>query len=248
MSAQVGVVGAPVIGRSPARPLLRDRWFFTGMAVVALLTVFIGFARSYYLAGYFGARPLSGLVHLHGILFTAWILLFLTQTSLIAGHRADLHRRLGVVGGTLAVLMLVVGYLVAVQGAKRGLTPPGGPPPLVFMAIPFGALVAFIVLVGTGLYYRRRSEIHKRLMLLGTIAILTPAIARMTFITGGGPRVAMIGTCLLAVVCMVYDRLAHGRVHPAFLWGGLFLIASLPLRVAFAWSSAWRSIAVWLTS
>jgi hypothetical protein len=62
----------------------RDRWFFTGMAVAALLTVFTGFAPTYYLGHFFEARPVSTLVHVHGALFTSWILLFFTQTSLIA--------------------------------------------------------------------------------------------------------------------------------------------------------------------
>ena len=104
-------------------------------------------------------------------------LLFLTQTSLIAGGRADVHRRLGVVGGVLAVLMLVIGYLTAVEAARRGVTPPGGRPPLVFLSVPIGTLVVFAILVGSGLYNRRRSETHKRLMLLATIALLTPAFA-----------------------------------------------------------------------
>jgi hypothetical protein len=107
--------------------------------------------------------------------------------------------------------------------------------------------VVFAVLVGSGLYNRRRSETHKRLMLLATIALLTPAIARMRFIGEGGPPVAIIGTCLFVVACLVYDRAAHGRVHPAFLWGGLFVMLSLPFRFAIGGTGAWLSVAEWLT-
>jgi hypothetical protein len=72
-----------------------DRQFFTGMAIAMLVFVFIGFARSYFLAGVLHSRPLPNLlVHVHGALFTAWILLLVTQTSLVAGHRVRLHRRL----------------------------------------------------------------------------------------------------------------------------------------------------------
>jgi uncharacterized membrane protein YozB (DUF420 family) len=247
MSAELGMVAGPVGVRSAPRERQRDRWFFTGMAVAALLTVFIGFAPSYYLGYFFEAPPRSTLVHLHGIVFTSWILLFLTQTSLIAARRADLHRRLGVAGGVLAVLILVVGYLTAVEAARLGVTPPGGRPPLVFLSVPIGTLAVFAILVGSGLYNRRRSEIHKRLMLLATIALLTPAIARMRFIGEGGPPVAITGTCLFVVACLIYDRAAHGRVHPAFLWGGLFVMLSLPFRFAIGRTSAWHSFAEWLT-
>ena len=144
-------------------------------------------------------------------------------------------------------LLLVVGFLTAVEGARRGVTPPGGPPPLMFLSVPLGTLLAFAILAGTGIFQRRHSETHKRLMLLATIAILTPAIARMHFIGSGGPLVAIGGTCLFVVTCMIYDRVAHGRVHPAFLWGGLFAMLSLPARFALGRTDAWLSIAQWLT-
>jgi uncharacterized membrane protein YozB (DUF420 family) len=225
----------------------RDRRFFTGMAIAAALTVFIGFAPSYYLNGTFGGRPLTTLVHVHGAIATAWILLFLTQTSLIAAKRTDLHRRLGVAGALLAVLLLVVGYLTAVEAARLGVTPPGGPPPMAFLAVPTGTLVVFAILVGAGLAQRRRSETHKRLMLLATISILTPAIARMRYIWEGGPLLPIGGTCLFVVACLVYDRLAHGRVHPAFLWGGIFVMATLPARFALGQTDAWLAVARWMT-
>jgi hypothetical protein len=66
--------------------------------------------------------------------------------TLIAARRADLHRRLGIGGAVLAGLMLVVGHLTAVAAARQGVTPPGGPPPLVFLAVPLGALVVFAIL------------------------------------------------------------------------------------------------------
>jgi uncharacterized membrane protein YozB (DUF420 family) len=235
-----------MLGVLTAERRSRDRRFFTGMAVAAALTVFIGFAPSYYLSGAFGGRPLTTLVHVHGGIATAWILLFLTLTSLIAAKRTDVHRRLGVAGALLAVLLLVVGYLTAVEAARLGMTPPGGPPPMVFLAVPIGTLVVFAILVGAGLAQRRRSETHKRLMLLGTIALLTPALARMPFIGAGGPLAFFGATDLFVVACLAYDRLAHGRVHRAFLWGGLFFILSQPLRLAIAGTGAWRSFAEWL--
>jgi hypothetical protein len=246
MSAETGVAGARIAMGSAAQERQHDRWFFTGMAMAAVLTIFIGFAPSYYLKGVFGAPPISTFLHLHGILFTSWILLFLTQTLLIAARRTDVHRRLGLVGASLAVLMSVIGVLAAMGAARRGFTPPGGPPPLMFLAIPLGDIAVFASLVGAALYLRRRSQTHKRLMLLGTIALLTPALARMPFIGSGGPLAFFGATDLFVVACLAYDRLVHGRVHPAFLWGGLFFILSQPLRLAIAGTDTWGSFAQWL--
>ena len=118
---------------------------------------------------------------------------------------------------------------------------------MAFLAVPIGTLVVFAILVGAGLAQRRRSQTHKRLMLLATISILTPAIARMRYIWGPGPVIPILGTCLFVVACLVYDRLAHGRVHPAFLWGGIFVAISLPARFAFGQTHAWLVVARWMT-
>jgi hypothetical protein len=251
MSTELGLANDPsTIASSISPERNRDRWFFTGMALAVALTVFAGFARTYYLRGVYGGGgpPLSTLVHVHGAVATCWILLFATQTSLIAARRTDLHQRLGIAGAVLAVLVILIGYFTAIEGARRGATPPGGPPPLAFLSVPIGTLAAFTILVAAGLYNRPRSETHKRLMLLATIAILTPALARIGRLVGSeGPPIAIGGTCAFVVACMVYDRVVHRRVHPAFLWGGIFLMLSLPVRFAIGRTDAWHSVAEWLT-
>jgi uncharacterized membrane protein YozB (DUF420 family) len=239
---QAGVVVTPA---STERN--RDHRFFLVMALACALIVFLGFAPSYYLRRLTGGEPLTTLVHVHGALATSWMLLFVNQAALVSAGRTHIHRRLGVAGALLAPVFVVVGYLTAVEGARRGVTPPGGPPPLAFLAVPMGALLSFSVLAGAGLWQRRHRDSHKRLMLLATIAILIPALARFRWFGPGGPSVAIGGSALLVVACLAYDRAAHGRVHPAFLWGGLFLLISLPVRFALTRSEGWLRVAEWLT-
>ena len=247
-TAGLEVAGARIPASAIAESRSRDHRFFTAMAVAATLTVFVGFAPTYYFRGISAARPLSGLVHLHGMLSTGWMLLFLVQTGLVSARRTDIHRRLGVAGAALAVLELIVGYLTAVEAARHGVTPPGGPPPLAFLAVPIGTLLAFAILVGAGIYHRATPETHKRLMLLATIALLTPAIARFRWFMGhSGPPLAITGTSLFVVVCILYDRISHGRIHPAFLWGGLFVIGSLAVRFGMTQLDGWLVMARWLT-
>ena len=82
----------------------RERLFYVGISVVVATTVFAGFARSYFLKSYFGSPPLMPLLHLHGLVFTSWIVLLLTQTTLVAANRTDIHRRLGIIGAVIAVM------------------------------------------------------------------------------------------------------------------------------------------------
>jgi hypothetical protein len=231
----------------PAWPWRRDRLFYSGMAIAAAVVIFAGFAPTYYLKGAFGGRPLPPLLHVHGLIFTSWIVLFIVQTRLIAGRRTPLHRQLGVVGGCLAAAMLVVGTLAAIASARRGFTPPGGPPPLVFLIIPLGDLLVFGSLVGAALYFRRQPQTHKRLMLLATIALLTPAIARLHGIAAAGPLAFWGLTDVFIVACFVYDRVTSGRIHPAYKWGGLFVLAMQPLRLMLGGTGPWLAFAQWLT-
>ena len=107
--------------------------------------------------------------------------------------------------------------------------------------------MVFATLVGAGLYLRRTPAAHKRLMLLATMAVLTAAIARLPYVLPLGPLAFFGLTDLLVVAAMVYDWRTRGRVHPALLWGGVFLIASQPLRLAISGTDTWLALATWLT-
>jgi hypothetical protein len=91
-----GFTATEVIGHHGDRR--SDNLFFSGMAVIVLASVFVGFAHTYYLAGVFKAPLPNLLVHIHGAVFSCWILLLIVQTSLVAAGRVDAHRRLGTIG------------------------------------------------------------------------------------------------------------------------------------------------------
>jgi hypothetical protein len=230
--------------RIPIAAPVSDRRFYSGMAVAIALTAFAGFAPTFYLRSAFTALPLSPLIALHGTLFTGWILLLLAQASLVAARRVDWHRRLGLAGVVLAAAMLPVGSLAAIDSARGGVAH-GGLDPLAFMAVPFGSLALFVACFGAALWQRRRPELHKRLVLLATIAILTPAIARLGFV-GQRPVIALALTSLFVLAGIAYDYASRRHVHPAYLWGGLAILASGPLRILIGRSGAWHALAAFL--
>lgn len=229
-------------------PIAAERRLYLLAAIVAAIVVFAGFARTYYLKGAFGTPELSGLVHVHAIVMTLWIALFVTQAGLVAARRVDLHRRLGVAGAILAAVVVVAGAATGIEGARHGVTP--GPPPLVFLMLPLSVVGIFAIFVGAALWMRRRSDWHKRLMLLATLSILTPAIARLPFefIHAGGPGAAFGLTDLLVLACVAWDSAKHRRLHPAFGWGVLFFLLSQPARILVANTPAWLDFAKWLVS
>ena len=227
----------------------RERWFYIAMSIAAVITVFAGFAPTYYLRPYFNTAPLMPLLHLHGLVFTSWLVLFLVQTTLVAAHRTDIHRRLGILGGVIASFMIVLGTTTAVIRASQGATPVPGVSPLSFLAVPLGDMLVFAILVGAGFYFRRRPDVHKRLMLLATISILAAAIARLPFaIMQAGPPAFFGFTDVFVLACIFYDLITLRRVHRATALAAVLIIASQPLRLMLAGTHVWLAFAGWLTN
>ncbi len=228
----------------------KDRRLYTWIAIFFPLLVVVGFARTYYLKGFFGTPPLPGsLIHLHGIVMTAWVVLFVVQVWLVASRRTKLHQRLGTWGALLAFLVVVIGVATGIDAAARGSAPPGLGP-LQFMVVPLGDMLLFAILIGTALYFRRRMQIHKRLMLLATVNFFPPAIARipLQFIQTGGPLAFFGLTDLLLLGFVAFDTVKNRKLHPAFLWGTLLIILSQPLRLALASTDFWIRIAALLVN
>jgi hypothetical protein len=214
------------------------------LALALLITAVAGFGPTYFYKGLYNHPPLTPLLHVHGAVFTAWLVLLVSQSALVAAHRVDLHRRFGIVGAVLAALMIPVGVLTAIEAARRGVATPGLEP-IVFMVFPIGAVVMFAVFIGAAIWNRRKPETHRALILLGTVSIMTPAIARLPF-GGRNPVLALVISLLFVVAAMVHDWTSRRRVNSIYIWGGILIFLSGPGRSWIGHSTAWRSLAEFL--
>jgi hypothetical protein len=234
------------IVRNPAK---YDRIFYSSIAILAALTVLVGFGPTYY-TKLFGSVPMttvshtpfSWLTHAHGALFSTWALLFIAQTALIAQRKVKVHRTLGVIGGFLAAVMVTAGLTLAVRTMKLGIAPPGLSP-LQFFAIPFFDMLFFAAFVAAAIWKRNKKETHKRLMLLGYMSILAAAVARWPGVLPMGPLGFYGFTFVFLVAAIAYDLFSRRTVHPVYRWGGAVLVLSVPLRLAFSGTHAWQSFA-----
>lgn len=223
------------------------RGFYTAMAVAAALAVFIGFAPSYYLKRFTSAAPLPPLVHMHGAVFTAWVILFVVQVRLVAARQLRVHRRLGVGAVVLSAVMMVLGTLTVLGGARRHETAPFGLTPAQFMLVPLIDILVFGTLVAFAVLYRRQAAVHKRLMLLALTGGLLPApLARIGTILVGLPVLFPLLMVAFLAAGVVHDRMTLGRVHPVNRWVPIAVFISVPLRLLIARTAAWDALARWL--
>ena len=237
-----------------------QRWFAVWMAGAFVLIAFAGFAPTYWLqlpAGTFVGSPL---LHLHGLLFSAWTLFFLVQTIFAARGQLDRHRAWGLLGIALATAMVFVGFATADQGLRNRLAAGFGDQARAFHIASTSMITLFGVLVFGAIANVRRPEVHKRLMLLATVSVIPPAIARLFFAVSvgmaaglrpglGPPRTieSVLAPSLIAdafiLVGVIYDWRTRGRPHPAYLIGGAAIIAVQVLRDPISTTQWWYGVA-----
>ena len=224
-----------------------ERRVYTWAAAIALLVMFAGFAPTYYLKHVLGGAPeLDGMRMVHGAVMTTWFALFLVQARLVAMGRTDLHRTVGTAGIVVAAMVVGMGMSLAIAAARNGASPVPGIPPLVFLIMPVAEMFMFTMLFSSAIALRRRSPWHKRLMLLATLAMLTPAVARLPFLRDGGPPAFFAFTDVIILGCIAFDTARNRRVHPAFIAGLIFIIVAQLGRLPLSQTGAWMSFAKWL--
>ncbi len=238
------------------RPL-SERRFFTWMPVAMAVAAFAGFARTYFLAGFNdGPKPvITPTVHIHGALSTAWILLLIVQTRLIANGRRDLHKLMGMAGVAIGLGVLVMGLFIAIHSERRVHTVANADTmadPYVFVIFPFSSVIMFAVFATLGVLKRNRPESHKRFMLLATASMIIPALARIvTQVTHNsvpGALGALVLVNVFIIAMVVHDFQTRGRLHPVTLRAGAVMVLSEPLRVAIGFSAPWQAFARMLMS
>lgn len=214
-----------------------DRRFFLGMAVAIAVTVFGGFGLS--LARpttQFAAAPIQ--VHIHGAVFMLWILFYVLQNALVVRGSVATHRRLGMFGAALAAVMVGLGIATTVMALQQHRVPPFFPPG-VFLVLDVGCVAIFGALVAAAIAMRNRGDWHKRLMLCGTIMVMSPALGRILPMPLLGPwgSWAVTGAMLIYLaVALAYDQTRRGKIHPAYAWGGAALLLNQVLIVALSFT------------
>jgi len=225
-----------------------DAKFYLAMVLVSTVIIFLGFAPSFYLKSIIHAPPpLTLLTWTHGIVFTGWVLLFITQASLIVAGKNAYHRQLGIIGAILFGAMVSLGITTAITAARLGHAPPGAPDPLAFLSLPLFAITGAAVLVVTALWNRQRNAWHKRLMLASFFIMTGPGTGRIAIPLGFAPQgslAAIVVAELLLVIAMIYDWRRHGEVHRAYwLAAAVFVVLHVGMTWAFGSPALWMDFA-----
>lgn len=217
--------------------------FHTSFACLLLILLVVGFWPTYYGPMINGALAISPLLHIHGIIGTAWVLFFLLQTVWIArGHRR-IHMTMGWIGAVLAAGMVLMGFLLAIDVIAAGVVNERIVQAQRFSILPLSTSLLFGTMVALAIVNRGHSAVHKRLTLLAMISMMPPAIVRIFLpIFGISPLPVTLATLFLVILCMAHDLRTQGRIHPVYWIGGVVVIGSLPARFLLMQTDFWLSV------
>ncbi len=230
--------------------VVRSRAYYV-VALALAAWCALAFARTFYLRYWFDVPPLTVLLPLHGVVFTAWFVLFAIQARLISKQDYQTHRKLGIAGAVLAGLIVILGLATAVASASATRPRGMGMTSAQFVLLPTLAIVLFGAFVSAALYWRRKPQIHRRLMMLAMISVLGPPSARVLLLLGLQGHFLLMQTSVTAafvIACLAADWVKHRSVHPLYAIGGTLLVISWPLRAWAARTPAWEAVGNWMAS
>jgi len=224
-----------------------SRRLYLGASFFFLALVFWTFARTFYLKSFFHTPPLPVLLHIHGAVMTGWVVLLAAQTSLIAAHRVNWHRWLGVFGTIWAALVVLLGSITTLHAAAREVRGHTGfaAAQVTITTLDMLQMLFFAGFVTLAILQRRRPAYHKRLMLLTIACMLPDALARLpvSFMTQAteaqlNMRI-MIGLDVFILAIVGLDTLWRRRLHPVFAWGGFLFVGAFHAALYVSQTPAW---------
>ena len=219
------------------------------MSVVSAIAIAGGFLNTYG-SKIVNGTPVEPIIHLHALVFTSWLVVFVTQALLVNRGKIALHKRIGTASAVLAALMVIIGTMTAItvtRAGHRGIPGVEFPTPSGFLLLNLIAVCVFAVLFIAAWRMRHNSQAHKRLMLTAiTGALIGPGVSRLPVISGRPP---LIGVAVLAFVFAgpIFDLITRRRLHRAYWFAiPVALIGIPPIVTAIDRTAAWQSVANWL--
>jgi hypothetical protein len=223
--------------------LAPQRWFYSFLSILAAIIVAGGFWNTYWKGAFDGSIQKSWVVDLHAAVFVGWIVLFITQASLIYRGRTDVHRKVGKFGILYGFVIIGTGLFVSLHQLAVGVAAGNATEAQGFLLIPLFDMIVFPAFFGAAIYYRRKPEFHRRLMLVATTELLTAPVARFNLDNYIAAHWSVFVIWLSPIyLAMIYDYLTKRIIHPVYVIG-IVVLASTMIRVFLTQTESWQAIA-----
>lgn len=212
---------------SVSQPSISLRWlekyFYFGMSLLIAAVVVYGFGHTFESRLIHGTPRRPILLWVHAVLFSGWVVFYVTQSMLVRVRKVKLHRIFGWAGVALGTSMVVVGPWVAVVMARFDTIQLHRANRDAFLIVQLSDMVVFAICFGLAILWRTNPELHRRLMLIATCALTGAAFGRMPMMHA--PLAFYGGIDGLILLGVLRDLAVRRRIHAVYL-------IAIPLLVA----------------
>jgi hypothetical protein len=232
-----------MVGRSENR---LARFSYVILALIITAVVVAGFGPTLDARLLHPPSPRPSIISFHAVIFMGWVILFVLQTVLIATDNVKLHRKVGILGIALGITVPIMGIATTIVNMRFSkLTSNRDPAP--FLAISLNDMIAFSVFFGLAIYWRKRSDWHRRLMFIATCTLTSAAVLRLFLTTSVNEPIKWqyLGVDALILLGLARDWIVNKRIHPVYLYSfpAVLLAQLIALHLFLSGSPTWIAIA-----
>ncbi|MBX2934281.1 MAG: hypothetical protein KF825_08545 [Ferruginibacter sp.] len=221
--------------------------FFTAIGMIGMIAILVGFLKTFIIPLISGTKTWPLAIYAHVFLVFGWVIIFLTQALLIQNKKYKTHIFIGSWAAFMAVGAAISIIPASLFQVERELKDGLGQTAISSIVGSFISATMFLILVTLGILNRKRPQVHKRFMLLATIILIWPAWFRWRhyFPSVERPDIwfAVVLADSLILAAFIWDWLKNKYIHPALLYGGLFIIAENIMEILLFDSKGWRVFA-----
>jgi hypothetical protein len=235
----VGQASTQTVGMT-ARGALRNYFYFFMALLIAAVVVY-GFRFTIDTRLIHPAVPRPWILYVHATIFTGWLIFFVAQSTLVRSRKVLWHRRLGWFGVALGTLIPIVGVSTAIAMGRFNSTVLHHTDEASFLIVPLFDMVCFTSIFPLAVYWRKKPELHRRLMLIATCVLTAAAFGRFPERILPG-YLFYAGVDLLILIGVARDLIVDRTIHRAYL----FALPVFILGQTIATYIAYHNVPFWL--
>ncbi len=216
-SASVSVPGEREASATKRLKKFLSRNFYVCMSLLMAALVVWAFSRTVDANLLHATTAKPALLWFHGAVFSAWVLLFIAQSTLVRVRLVGFHRALGWFGAALAATMVISGIIVSPVMLRFDITVLHRVPVKSFLSILWCDMVIFGACMALAIYFRKRPQYHRRLVFMASCQLMQAAFVRLPYL--GIHDLFYPALDVLIVAGMMRDLVVDGRVNKVYVYG-----------------------------
>jgi hypothetical protein len=226
------------------RQTFLDRYFYFFMSLLITVVVAFGFSQTVDMNLIHPTIPRPFLLYVHAAVFTGWLAFFILQSALVRTSNVRIHRGLGTLGIAMGIGIPVLGVATTLTMTRFDIEQLHSPTAATDMIVPLFDMVAFTSTFILAIYWRKKPELHRRLILVATCALTAAGFGRFpAWILP--TSIFYAGVDLLILLGVTRDLMVNRRIHPvyAYVLPAFIVGQTVTLYAAFHRPALWVSIA-----